>query len=110
MLVTIFFAFVGVGIIGLAITEVVETVQEIALQKKKQLLETLDFAHKDEHWKFESVWEQLDHWSKKTTLHRVMRICFPVLILGFFGAAIVMLTEEADSAIMATESPVMMDK
>ena len=123
---TIFYAFIGVGMIGLAVGEVAETLEEIRKQKHQQLMKKINddirmaaakagamagavsgaVTLTQEAVAGRATWsDQIDTWSKETAPRRLGRILVPVCFLGLFGATILITTEEEDSPIMDTFRP-----
>ena len=108
---TLFYAFFGVGMIGLAIADIVHAVEEAKNARKRILLHKMAeaFSHvhhskKDKHLDMvgeesQSCWERFDTWSKAGALRRVFRCLIPVLFTGCIGAAILLTTEDPTSDI-----------
>ena len=111
--------FAGVGMIGLAVAELMETLDQmkkLAHRKKVQMLSeqlhetrllqenrnVLVHAHHVEGLK-SLVNERL--FSKKRAGTRLIRIMFPTLVLALIGSGILMATEEADSDILSNGQP-----
>ena len=111
---TLFYAFFGVGMIGLAIADIVHAVEEAKNARQRIILHKMAeaFSHLNQNKHLEllgaesfSCWERLDTWSKAGALRRVFRCLVPVLFTGTVGAVILMSTEDPTSDIRSAANP-----
>jgi hypothetical protein len=126
MMFTTFFAFSGVGMIGLAIGEIMEEFRAVRSKKKRDMINQVATAlvsysqhHRastsgenltvseiaPEVRKKKSLRKRFLTWSKHSAWTRVTRIVIPFGFVGLLGAAILLGTEDSESDIMQTESP-----
>jgi hypothetical protein len=115
---TLFYAFFGVGMIGLAIADIMHAIEEaknarkrIVLHKMAEAFSKVHHSNKHKHMVGAggepalSWWERVDAWSKAGALRRVFRCFIPVIFSGCVGAVILMFTEEPNSDILTAASP-----
>jgi hypothetical protein len=115
MVFTTIFAFIGVGIIGLVIGELLQVIDEFQQNAKTAMMDKVATdiagavsggmgsvstnAHVSPHRRFLQ-------WSKTGLMGRFLRINAPMAVIGFVGTGILYLTEEPDSKIMTSVSPI----
>ena len=115
MIFTAFWAFVGVGIIGLAIGEILQVIDEFQQNAKTAMMDKVatDIAEAVSGGMGSvstnpnvSPVRRFLKWTKTGLIGRILRINVPMAVIGFVGTGILYLTEEPDSKIMSSESPV----
>jgi hypothetical protein len=113
---TMFYAFVGVGMIGLALGELAEAFHEVREERKIRMMEKLsrdisagveNLKHLHQAAPEATLMQRFNNWSKRWAATRLLRIMLPVCAIGAVGAVILILTEEPDSDIMTSPSPLM---
>ena len=118
---TTLYAFIGVGMIGLAVGEVAETLEELRKQKQAEWQQKMNDDIRMAASKAGSMlaggavtakvvqgpswFGKIDEWSKQTVPRRLVRIMVPVGLLGTVGLIILLATEADDSPIMETQRP-----
>ena len=109
MLFTAFFAFLGVGMIGLAIGELMEAIEQAKEAKKKKMIDQMshDLAAgiTDVRDIGKSFFTQYKAWSISGFLPRMTRVFIPYTLIGMAGALILLSTEPAGSGIMTSDDP-----
>jgi hypothetical protein len=116
MLFTAVFGFIGVGLIGCAVGEVVQILRELQEAAQKKMLEKVasDIAAGAASMSALGMpgtmpqipfLKQLKTWSEEMVLGRLIRVFSPAIIVGFFGSAILLATEDPDSDIMLSSNP-----
>ena len=113
---TMFYAFVGVGMIGLALGELAEAFHEVREERKIRMMEKLsrdisagveNLKHLHQAAPEATLMQRFNNWSKRWAATRLLRIMLPVCAIGAVGAVILILTEEPDSDIMTSPNPLM---
>jgi hypothetical protein len=115
MIFTSIWAFVGVGIIGLAIGEILQVIDEFQQNAKTAMMDKVatDIAEAVSGGMGSvstnpnvSPVRRFLKWTKTGLIGRILRINVPMAVIGFVGTGILYLTEEPDSKIMSSESPI----
>jgi hypothetical protein len=119
MMFTAIYGFVGVGVVSLAVSEVLETIGEIkaAIQQKKMeeiaallakanaMTSGLGAEKVEAGPKKPSLLSRYRKWTKTNALTRVLRVIVPLGFIAVLGALLLVVTEEDDSDIMLTADP-----
>jgi Ca2+-binding EF-hand superfamily protein len=116
MVFTCFFGFLGVGLVGCAVGEVLQALHEIHDLAQKKMMEKVanDILAGAESMVVPgaeimgggvAVLKNIWKWTQETLIGRLIRVFLPMLIVGFLGSAILLATEEADSDIMQSSDP-----
>ena len=110
---TMFYAFFGVGMIGLALGEIVQCIEDMERERERALLKTMTEAITDTSSSNHlgileaplTLWQSCVTWSKGGVKRRLLRCMVPAIVLGCVGATILLNTEDPDSPLMTSESP-----
>ena len=118
MMFTAIYGFVGVGVVSLAVSEVLETIVEIkaAIQQKKMeeiaallakanAMSGLGAEKVEAGPKKPSLLSRYRKWTKTNALTRVLRVIVPLGFIAVLGTLLLVVTEEDDSDIMSTADP-----
>ena len=109
MVFTMFYAFIGIGILTIAIGEVLETLSELQQAAANEALEKMavDMSAGTDALDAQvpGFLKQFSTWTQKNALTRVVRVMLPTLFVGIVGAIILVATEDDDSSIMTTQDP-----
>ena len=120
MMFTALFGYVGVGVVSLAVSEVLETLKEIQAniqnRKMEEIAALLEKANVNLGTDADSkttttdprqpgLSARFDKWSKTNALTRVVRVMIPLGFISLLGALLLVSTEEDGSDIMSTEIP-----
>jgi hypothetical protein len=109
MIFTCVYAYMGVGIVSLAIGELLETAHEIRMQAQRAALEKMaaDLKHTStiDESKNEGIVKKFMEWAQKNALTRWVIVLLPMAVISLIGVAILVATEPPDSDIMETENP-----
>jgi hypothetical protein len=109
MLFTSAFGFIGVGLIGVAVGEVVEAIEEMQAHARERMLDKVAadmLAGTAALSQGNRTMKAFKAWFDMTLAGRVLRVSVPVFMIGFVGCGILFATEDSDSPIMATDRPV----
>ena len=109
MVFTMFYAFIGIGILTIAIGEVLETLSELQQAAANEALEKMavDMSAGTDALDAQvpGFLKQFSTWTQKNALTQVVRVMLPTLFVGIVGAIILVATEDDDSSIMTTQDP-----